>query len=260
VQINLPDKLKIIIGAANFEENDTGESGTAVFRLETPGGVYYLKTGDAHLAEALAAEHGRLNWLRGKAPVPQVHYFGYDTDGRAYLLIAEMPGKVACDEYFAGDLPRLARSLGRGLRLLHNLDTTDCPFNERLDVMIERARQNVEAGLVDEDDFDETRQGKTADEVFAELLALPRPSENPVFTHGDFCLPNVMLDPETWEVCGFIDLGRAGVSDPFRDLALCARSFDFNWSADVIPLIFEEYGTAMDYARIEYYKLIDEFY
>jgi aminoglycoside 3'-phosphotransferase II len=260
VLINLPDELKVIIGVADFQAEEIGESGTAVFRLETNNGAYYLKMGDAHLAASLAHEKARLEWLRGKLPVPKVRYFGQDANGQAYLLLSEMPGKMACDEYFAHDLPRLAQSLVRGLRLLHNLDITNCPFDERLAIQLERARSHVEAGLVDADDFDDERMGKTAQEVLGELLALPRPPETLVFTHGDFCLPNVLLNPQTWEVSGFIDLGRAGVGDVYRDLALGVRSFDFNWSNAVIPIIFEEYGTPPDYARIEYYKLLDEFF
>lgn len=260
MQTELPDELKSIIGAATFLEDEIGESQTHVWRVEATDNVYYLKTGAGPYASLVTDERARLDWLHGKVPVPQVRYFGHDASGQAYLLMSEIPGKMVCDEYFVGDLPRLVRALARGLRRLHDLDITDCPFDERLDVVIERARRNVEAGLVSEDDFDDERLGKTAEEVFAELLATPHPPENRVFTHGDFCLTNVLLDPITWEVCGFIDLGKAGVSDAYRDLALCARSFDFNWNADFVPLIFEEYGTQIDRARIEYYKLIDEFF
>jgi aminoglycoside 3'-phosphotransferase II len=260
MQNELPDELRQIIGDATVIEDETGESGTQVFRLETSNDVYYLKIGDELHAQTLRDERVRIEWLQGKLPVPQISYFGYAADGRTHLLLTEMPGKMACDDYFMSDLPRLARALGRGLRRVHSVDIANCPFDQRLDVMLERARQNVEAGLVDEDDFDDDRAGTKAQEVFAELLALPRPPETPVFTHGDFCLPNILLDPTTWEVCGFIDLGRAGVSDAYRDLALCARSFEFNWSTEIIGLIFEEYGTPMSRDRIEYYKLLDEFF
>jgi len=36
--------------------------------------------------------------------------------------------------------------------------------------------------------------------------------------HGDFCLPNVVLDPETLVVTGILDVGRLGIADRHLDL------------------------------------------
>jgi kanamycin kinase len=48
--------------------------------------------------------------------------------------------------------------------------------------------------------------------------------------HGDFCLPNVMLN--NWQFSGLIDLGAAGAGDRHMDLHWGIWSLDFNLKTD----------------------------
>lgn len=79
------------------------------------------------------------------------------------------------------------------------------------------------------------------EEVLAGLLAVRPAEEDLVFTHGDPSLPNVILEASelTGFVTGFVDVGRAGVGDRYRDLALAARSLAYNWGEAWVPLFFE---------------------
>ncbi|GAC1535846.1 MAG: hypothetical protein NVS2B7_05120 [Herpetosiphon sp.] len=80
-----------------------------------------------------------------------------------------------------------------------------------------------------------------------------------MFTHGDFCLPNIVI--HNGQVGGFIDVGRAGVGDPFRDLALCARSIAFNFGRAWVPVFFAAYGLPRpEPARLAFFRLLDEFF
>jgi aminoglycoside phosphotransferase len=112
---------------------------------------------------------------------------------------------------------------------------------------------------VDEADFDEARQGRKAADLFEELLRTKPAGEELVFTHGDFCLPNILI--EGGRLSGFVDWGRAGIADRYQDLALAARSLAHNHGADWVPLLFQEYGIPQpDASRVEFYKLLDEFF
>lgn len=58
----------------------------------------------------------------------------------------------------------------------------------------------------------------------------PGAGENPVLIHGDFCLPNVMLDD--WRFSGFIDLGSAGLGDRHVDIHWALWSLAYNLKTD----------------------------
>ena len=127
-----------------------------------------------------------------------------------------------------------------------------------LDRMLQEADRNVADGIVDEADFDDERV-RSAAELFEELMLRSRPEEDLVFTHGDYCLPNAIIDGE--EVSGFVDWGRAGVADRYKDIALVVRSLEYNTGRDLRAMFFEAYGLpSPDADKIEYYKLLDDFF
>lgn len=257
----LPHDLRVLVGGATWEDATFGYSGMRVYRL-TGGDAdppRYLKVaaGDDLRAD-LAAEAARLRWLAGRLPVPRVHEFT-ETAAGAFLLLSAVPGRMAHDAAFAGDVPRVVRLLAAGLRTLHTLDMRDCPFDQSLAVALAAAGERVRRRLVDESDFDDERQGRTAHDLYAELLATRPTTEDAVFTHGDYSLPNVLLDGEG--IGGFIDWSRSGIADRHADLALAARSLAHNWGAEWVPLLFAEYGIApVDAAKVAYYQLLDEFF
>jgi aminoglycoside phosphotransferase len=256
--VNLPPELEKIIGPVAWQQIGIGCSEAQTYRL-IGAANFYLKIAPGS-SKSLFLEKQKLDWLKGHLPVPEALYFGED-DEQSYLLLSEVLGRMACDPFFEDKLPLLVKLLAEGLKILHSLNITDCPFDQRLEVKLEEARQRVLAGHVDESDFDEERQGRTAAQLYQELLATRPAGEDLVFTHGDYCLPNILLDPLQKRINGFIDLSRAGVADRYQDLALAARSLSYNFGAEWVPKLFEEYGLGeVDYARIEFYKLLDEFF
>ena len=68
---------------------------------------------------------------------------------------------------------------------------------------------------MDRDDFQPENAGREPVDIYQRLLETRPPVEDLVFTHGDYCLPNVIL--EDGRVRGFIDLGRAGVADRYQE-------------------------------------------
>ena len=258
----LPANLQALLAGGSWQMISSGESGDQVFRIVRPGGsACYLKVADSSWQrEELLAEKECLEWLRGRLAVPEV--YGFDTDSRrTFLLLSEIPGLESCDGTFAQDIPAAVRLLAEGLRLIHRIKIDDCPFDRRLAHTLALAKRRVEARLVDESDFDEQRKGMQAQELL-EILVKSRPEvEDVVFTHGDYCLPNILMEPSPARIAGFIDWGRAGIADRYQDLALAARSLTRNFGPGWEPLLWEAYGLqAVDSAKIEFYKLLDEFF
>jgi len=257
---HLPQALKKIIGDSTWERSFEGMSGTHVFRLKNEVRACYLKIAPINFHNNLLPEKECILWLQGKLPVPQV--LGFADDGvNDYLLISEIPGIPTHEREFEENQDHLIPALAQGLRMIHSVDIRDCPFDRRLKVKIREARERLENGHVDADDFDDERQGRTAQSVFDQLLKTRPTSEDLVFTHGDYCLPNIFIDPQTWAITGFIDWGRAGIADRYQDLALAARSLTYNFGTAGVERLFQEYGLdVIDHDKIAYYKLLDEFF
>ncbi|MGO4757922.1 phosphotransferase, partial [Streptomyces sp. 2MCAF27] len=83
-----------------------------------------------------------------------------------------------------------------------------------------------------------------------------------VVCHGDLCLPNIILDPRTLDVSGFIDLGRLGLADRYADLALLLANARETWTdeeqARAADVAFaEQYGIALDHDRLRFYLHLD---
>ena len=59
--------------------------------------------------------------------------------------------------------------------------------------------------------------------------------------HGDYCLPNIMLDE--WRFSGFIDVGNGGVGDRHVDLFWGAWTLAFNLKTEAYrERFFDAYG------------------
>ncbi len=255
----VPEPLQPFVAGLAWTRITVGESMSAVFHLDRSGqAALYLKVAPrAHRLELLW-EKKRLDWLQGRLSVPGV--VGYEADDRSeYLLLTAVPGRHVADLTGAAPNEKVVHLLATGLRAIHALPIRDCPFDMTLDREIERAGRNVASGLVDEADFSGTRRGRAAAELFEELLSKKPAGEDLVFTHGDYCLPNVLVERDA--VSGFVDWGRAGVADRYKDIALVIRSLERNTGEDVALAFSKAYGiSSPDADKIEYYKLLDEFW
>ncbi|MNZ97962.1 Aminoglycoside 3'-phosphotransferase [compost metagenome] len=254
----LPEELMKLIDGYNWHRVTIGRSESQTYRLTGTAGSCFLKMHAANAIERLCDERSRLEWLQGRLPVPKVLYYGVNGWGE-YLLMSEAAGLDASNKMPDLTDRQLMRLLGEGLRAVHEIPIRSCPFDRTLDAVLPEAGRRVRLGLVDEDDFDSNRKGMQAEALYEELL-LKRPfDEDLVFTHGDYCLPNIIVNEG--RISSFIDWGRGGIADRYQDIALAVRSIANNFGEEQIPAFMESYGMAEpDLAKIEYYKLLDEFF
>jgi aminoglycoside 3'-phosphotransferase I len=260
VPIALPDSVRsAITGYASTPVTD-GQSGGVVFRLTAPGRtMLYLKCGTGRVARDITAEMARLEWLAGRLPVPAVRLF-VRNPGEAYLLTTAVPGQSASD--YLATHPELqaetVASLAHFLRAVHALPLAECPFHAGHAQRLAMAWQNLEAGLVDTDDFDEEREGWTAEQVWSAMEGLLPLTFDRVVTHGDFSLDNVFV--ENGCVTGCIDVGRVGAADPYQDLAILWHNLAaFGEAAQ--RALWPAYGIrAPDIRKLQFHLCLDEFF
>lgn len=256
--IDVPPSLARLTSGFSWKPITIGHSKARTFLLRGEQTNHYVKVQSAHSIEGLYMEKERLEWLKGKLPVPRVLFYEKD-EVNEYLLMSEIKGVNASDQSHRDDLPAMLESLGYGLKSIHRVRIANCPFDQSLNVKIKEAKNRVEQKQVDEDDFDEVRKGRNARDLLDELISNRPVMEELVFTHGDFCLPNIIM--ENKRIGGFIDWGRAGIADKYQDVALAIRSISRNFGKEYVPFFLEGYGISdLDKSKVNYYQLMDEFY
>ena len=261
--INLPTQISEKIGT-NFNSIPIshGASGCLIYNLknnEPTESNYYLKINTSSTEFSLDDEYQRLIWLDGKLSVPKVLTY-FKEQNTEYLLLSEIKGKPSFEIETESDQLNVVKLLAKGLKNIHTLNITNCPFDQTLKKQVHMVRERIDNNQIDYDDLDEENKSKSIEELYKELESKMNFEEDLVFTHGDYCLPNIILQDN--EISGFVDLGRAGISDRYQDLALCARSLIYNFSnSNLIPIFFEEYGIkTIDEDKLSFYRLLDEFF
>ncbi|ESQ81786.1 hypothetical protein AEAC466_20400 [Asticcacaulis sp. AC466] len=257
----IPIVMSAQVNGYGWARDTIGESGAAVYRLDGKGRApdFFLKHGKDAVADDVTDEMVRLGWLSGFMPVSTVVQF-VRTPNEAWLLMAAIQGKTAYQILAADPDARAAvvDALAAFLRRLHAIPVNQCPFNSDHAFRLARARARIDAGLVETDDFDEEREGWTAEQVWEALQALLPFTPDPVVTHGDFSLDNLLI--VDGEVIGCIDLGRVGIADRYQDLAIlwnCLGEFD----PSLQDRLFQQYGIPdPDPGKLQFHLILDELF
>lgn len=229
-----------------------GMSGAEVVRLDAPGKpTLFLKRSGAEHAQARRDEAARLRWLRGKLPVPEPIGLFEDEHGAALVMTA-VPGLNLTA--FNGESPEvkhhLAEELAGALRRFHALEPYGCPFDHSAQQELGRLDAQLSA----------LEPTPSVQEAFGRLEALRAriPDEDLVPTHGDACLPNVLV--VDGRLSGFVDLGAAGLGDRYRDLERALWSLTYNYGPGYDEVFGRAYGvTELDWAKLGFYRELEGF-
>ncbi|MCC2976581.1 APH(3')-I family aminoglycoside O-phosphotransferase [Sphingomonas sp. PL-96] len=259
--VRVPASLSAELAGYKWARNNVGEAGAAVYRLHGKPGApdLYLKHGTGAPGDDVEEEAAKLSWMAGRIPVPAVVHF-VRTPGEAWLLMTALPGQTAYQhlESRPADRPAIVDALVAFLQRLHALPVSDCPFTSDHVHRLAQARRRIDAGLVEEDDFDEARAGWTAEQIWSAMQRLLPLTPDRVVTHGDFSLDNVLM--VDGEVVGCIDTGRVGTADRYQDLAIlwnCLGEF----GGELQARLFDRYGIAVpDGRKLQFHLMLDELF
>lgn len=263
MNIEIPPKIKHLTADKPYTVDSIGMSGSAVFTF--PDMVLKIEKQDDHFHQMIKV----MEWLNGKLPIPRI-ICHEEADGKSFLLMSRIPGRMSCNEYYLDRPQELVSLLAKAIKMLWEVDISDCPRTRELDRELAEARIRVKNRLVDIENAEPDTFGKNGFQTPAHLLQWleeNRPSWEPVFSHGDFCLPNIFI--ENGNISGFIDLGDAGIGDKWRDISLCYRSLKHNFDGtfggkiyrDFSPdILFNELEIKPDLEKLRYYILLDELF
>ena len=234
-----------------------GGSTASIFLVKDEQEQLCVLKGAVKTDESKSLKHDFLvyEWLAGKVPVPAVHFFKED-DTIEWLCIEWIDGTTLAELPVAEQRVRI---YAQALRLLHEVPLDSHAPVYSLDARLNEVRIRIENGWVDSTDFEEEFSNYTTEQLWDELSKYKPTEADLVFTHGDYCPDNLILDDGV--VSAFIDMDWGGVADRYQDLALAIRSLKHESLDNLIPLFLHNYGlTYLDENKLLFYTLLDEFF
>ena len=179
---------------------------------------YYIKIAEKGVLKK-DAELGKLFESLGMG-VEVVDYLSKDRD---YLVTKEAKGEDALASQYLDNPEKLCKVLAEAMTYLHSRPIEGVPVSMCMDIYA---------------------KGNNANKL-----------KQDTFIHGDFCLPNVILD--NWKFSTFIDVGLAGVGDKHIDLYWVLWSLNYNLKTEKYTDYFLElYGK--ENVDMERLKLVAE--
>ena len=260
---SFPETITAHIADKPYTVDDIGRSGSVIYLFDD----CVLKV-EPH-SEETERIVSMMRWLAGKVPSPEV--IAFETDGeKDYLLMSRLEGEMACSPYWLSHHEEMIGLLADALKMLWSVEITGCPVLRDPDALLATAEKRFINGEADPLDaapelFDES--GFSDPQAMLDWLKENKPPFEPVFSHGDFCLPNILIKDK--KVSGFIDLNYAGVSDKWTDIFMCLQSlrwnFDGTFGGPVYPdgkpeLLFEKLGMKPDHEKLYWNKCLDAFF
>ena len=212
----------ILEGARVYDSSCSPEA--RVLFIDRDGG-YYLKSAPAC---TLAREAEMTRYFHQKGLATQV--LDYVSDTRDFLLTARLAGEDCTHADYTAEPRRLCDLLATTLRALHGEPHAACPVPDRTGEYLATVEENHRKGIFDAAYLPRELRGMTADEAFSLVEREGHRLGRDVLLHGDYCLPNILLDG--WRFSGFIDLDHAGVGDRHIDLFWGVWTLEFNLKTD----------------------------
>ena len=210
--VDIPELVRAFASSDELDAVWRNELGGLTFR----NGHRYLKWNPLGSGIDLEDERARMAWLAPRHPVPEVLDFGRDDHGQV-LVTRALPGTGAVTDEWRARPREAVRAIAEGLRMLHALPVSDCPF------------------------------------VCAWAAGGEIPVEDLVVVQGDPCAPNTIIGPDA-RFAGHVDLGSLGSADRWADLAVASMSLDWNYGPGWEDEFFTAYGVERDAERIRRYR------
>lgn len=215
----LPDDIVRFIGDARIYDSSCSPEAKVYF-IDRAGG-YYLKISGAG---TLFTEAEMTSYFHSKGMGAEV--LCYLSGERDILLSSRVAGEDCTHPTYIKDPRRLCDTLAVLLRELHETDFSGCPVGDRMGAYIKTVETNHRCGNFDTSFFSESFGNRSAEEAYAVFKSGAHSLKSEVLLHGDYCLPNIILDG--WRLSGFIDVGCGGVGDRHVDIFWGAWTLWFN--------------------------------
>jgi len=218
-----PPEMHTFLYGAKIYDSSCSKYAKVIFIDKDAG--YFLKSAPKGKLERQAT---MTRYFHGKGLSSNIiSYISNDSD---WLLMERVSGDDCTTERYLEQPERLVDILAQQLSILHGADFVDCPVQNHTALYLANAKHNFENGTYDKSDFPDSFGYKSAEEAWAVVEKHSHLLKCDTLLHGDYCLPNVMLDD--WQFSGFIDLDGGGVGDRHIDIFWVLWSMVWNLKTD----------------------------
>ena len=218
----VPAQLRPFLDGATVYDSSCSKAARVYF-LDKGEGFYLKKAASGTLAK----EAAMTGFFHSKGLAPEM--LEYESDEFDWMLTKKALGEDCTDPMYLADPKRLCDLTATLLRQLHDVDITGCPVNRTADYLA-TAQENYKNQRYDIELFPDNWGYATPEEAWAEIEKNGASLAADTLLHGDYCLPNIMLN--NWQFSSFIDLDTAGIGDRHVDLFWGMWSLNFNLKTD----------------------------
>ena len=149
----------------------------------------------------------------------------YESLDKDYLLTAAIPGEDCIHPMYLDDPVRLCDTTAQLLRTLHDTPADGCPVC-RTEDYIKTAERNYRNKAYDMTLFPDNWGYSSPEAAWEVIQKYAGCLKSDTLLHGDYCLPNILLD--NWQFRGFVDMDTGGIGDRHIDLFWGVWSLQFN--------------------------------
>lgn len=219
----IPDLFYPLLAGSHIYDSSCSQAAQVLY-IDRDGG-YFLKSAPKGTLqkEALLTKFYHSKHLGAEV-------LAYESLDKDWLLTARVPGEDCINPQFMQNPIRLCDTTAELLRMLHSTDFTGCPIPNRTADYLSIAAKNFTAKAYDIALFPDNWGYASPEEAWQVVEENGKYLKTDTLLHGDYCLPNIIL--EDWRFSGFIDLDTGGVGDRHVDLFWGAWSLNFNLKTD----------------------------
>jgi len=204
-----PAELQHFLSGADIYDSSCSELAQVVFIDKDEG--FFLKSAPK---DALKREATMTRYFHGIGMAAEV--LSYISDEKDWMLTAKIHGEDGAMEKHTQDPKRLCDIFAERLAMLHSMDFSSCPIPNHTALYLESAKNNKLNGTYDKSNFPDSWGYASANEAWAVIEKSGHLLQTDTLLHGDYCLPNIILND--WKFAGFIDLDNGGVGDRHVDI------------------------------------------
>lgn len=214
-----PERLHELLINAKVYDSSSSKSARVLY-VEKDNG-YFVKTSQKG---SLSNESIMMRYLHSMGLSSDVLL--YISEKEDFLVTEKTKGKDCLDAQYLNQPNKLCDTLAENLRMLHSVDFAKCPIKNHTELYLATAKTNYASGNYDQSQFPDSFGYASAQQAYEEIQRHKHLLKNDTLLHGDYCLPNIILD--NWKFSGFVDVGNGGVGDKHVDIFWAIWTLFFN--------------------------------